>query len=272
MRQFSGKEHTSFIEGASTPQPLAEDGHPDRQVRMSAPDCFVEGASYSRPTMEESVSTLPLTSAEGAVSLPPASPTVTQCSVMKLPSYNGEEPPETYLIQVQLVAQFNAWSAEETAVQVALALEGKALEVLTDLQPEEHFDWHTIEGVIQHRFSRQAHADDAQEKLAGCRRRDGGSLAWHKWLETKWKTTMVTSELARLQGERVLQVTAANHIVDHKLWLADIQDPCIIGLDLLDKWEAMVDIPRTARFPGHIAPHHQGRGTAIRHHATTACS
>ena len=26
---------------------------------------------------------------------------------------------------------------------------------------------------------------------------------------------------------------AANHIVDNKFWLADIQDPCIIGLDLL---------------------------------------
>lgn len=66
---------------------------------------------------------------------------------MKLPRYNGEEPPETYHIQVQLVAQFNAWSAEEAAVQVTLALEGKALHVLTDLQLEERFNWPAIERV-----------------------------------------------------------------------------------------------------------------------------
>lgn len=56
---------------------------------------------------------------------------------MKLSRYNGDNPPEIYLIQVQLAAQFNNWSAEETAVQVTLALECKALQILTDLQPQE---------------------------------------------------------------------------------------------------------------------------------------
>ena len=35
---------------------------------------------------------------------------------MKLPRYNREGPPETYLIKVQLMAQSNARSAEETRV------------------------------------------------------------------------------------------------------------------------------------------------------------
>ena len=39
----------------------------------------------------------------------------------------------TYLIQVQLVALFEAWPVEEAGVQVTPALEGKALLVLTDL-------------------------------------------------------------------------------------------------------------------------------------------
>lgn len=39
-------------------------------------------------------------------------------STIKLPRYNGEKPPETYLIQVQLASQLNAWSAEETAVHM----------------------------------------------------------------------------------------------------------------------------------------------------------
>ena len=48
--------------------------------------------------------------------------------------YNGERVPKTYLIQVQLVAQFNAWLVEKMEVQVILALEDKALQIFTDLQ------------------------------------------------------------------------------------------------------------------------------------------
>lgn len=44
---------------------------------------------------------------------------------MKLPCYNGEEMPEAYLIQEQLATQL-VW--REMAVQVALALVGKALQ------------------------------------------------------------------------------------------------------------------------------------------------
>ena len=50
---------------------------------------------------------------------------------LKLPHYNGEEPADTNLIQVQLVAQINAWTAEEVASHVALSLEGRALQLLT---------------------------------------------------------------------------------------------------------------------------------------------
>lgn len=93
-----------------------------------------------------------------------------------VPCYNGEDPPETYLIQVQLASQLNAWSAEETAVQVALALEGKALQILTDLQPEERFNWQAIERALKHRFCRHAHADDARDKLVSRQREEGESL------------------------------------------------------------------------------------------------
>ena len=64
---------------------------------------------------------------------------------MKLPHYNGESPLETYRIQVQLAVRFNAWSAEETGVQVALTLEGKALQVLNDLKSAEQANWPAAE-------------------------------------------------------------------------------------------------------------------------------
>ncbi|XP_056900058.1 uncharacterized protein LOC130531902 [Takifugu flavidus] len=56
-----------------------------------------------------------------------------------------------------------------------------------------------------------------------------------------------------MRGEGSLQVCVANRTIDHEFWLADIQDPCIIGLDLLAKWEAVVDLPRTTLYLGSEA-------------------
>ena len=65
-------------------------------------------------------------------------------------SHKGEGPPDTYL--VQLVTRFNTWSVEETGIQVFLTSEGKALQVLMDLQPPEQAGWPAIEGALQCRF------------------------------------------------------------------------------------------------------------------------
>ena len=65
---------------------------------------------------------------------------------MKLLYYS---PFETYLIQVQLAPCIGGWSAEDTGVQVVLALEGKVLQVLMDLQ------------ALQRRFGEQVFTDDA---------------------------------------------------------------------------------------------------------------
>lgn len=69
-------------------------------------------------------------------------------SMIKLHRYNGEEPADTFLLQVQLAAQINRWSDEETAGHVALSLEGKALQILTDLRPAELRDWLKLKGAI----------------------------------------------------------------------------------------------------------------------------
>ena len=42
---------------------------------------------------------------------------------------------EMSLVQVQLTANLNGWSTEETGVQVTLTLEGTVLQVLMDLPP-----------------------------------------------------------------------------------------------------------------------------------------
>ena len=39
-------------------------------------------------------------------------------------------------------------------------------------------------------------------------------------------------------------MSVAGRDMHHEFWLADIQDACIIGLDLLLCWGASVDVPR----------------------------
>lgn len=73
------------------------------------------------------------------------------------------------------------------------------------------------------------------------------------WRPTKLRITTVTGERTRMLGKKSLRVTVANHSVGHKFWLANIQDPCIIGLDLLVKWGAVVDIPRATLYLGSEA-------------------
>lgn len=62
-----------------------------------------------------------------------------------------------------LAAQLNTWSLEEMAVQLALALESKALQILSNLRQGS---WEVIERVRQQRFGRCTYADNACEQLA----------------------------------------------------------------------------------------------------------
>ncbi|KAG5277106.1 hypothetical protein AALO_G00113590, partial [Alosa alosa] len=89
---------------------------------------------------------------------------------VKLPHYNGERPLATYLVQVRLAAELNGWSAKRTGVQVALALEGEALQILEDLPPVEQVSWTAIEAALQRRFGQRIFISDAREQLASRRR------------------------------------------------------------------------------------------------------
>ena len=64
------------------------------------------------------------------------------------------------------------------------------------------------------------------------------------WTPTMQCTTTVTGDRSKMIGTRSLRVMVGGQQRQHQFWLANIQDPCIIGLDLLDKWGAVVDVSR----------------------------
>lgn len=62
---------------------------------------------------------------------------------------------------------------QETADQIALALEGKVLQLLTDLRPDKRLDWQAMERTMKHHFGLLAHANDARDKLVSRRKEEG---------------------------------------------------------------------------------------------------
>lgn len=95
---------------------------------------------------------------------------------VKLPRYDGSVPPELYFAQVQLPAWRAGWSKEDSVAQLALALEGPALQVLLDLTPAEQRDYETLMEALQQRFGVRQTAEQRQEQLAGRWRKEGESL------------------------------------------------------------------------------------------------
>lgn len=71
----------------------------------------------------------------------------------------------------------------------------------------------------------------------------------------------VTGEEAAIKGRKALRVTIGTANVIHDFWLADIQDMCIVGLDLLTQWRARVDVSSPALCVGmDVLPLRMGRG------------
>ena len=52
----------------------------------------------------------------------------------------------------------------------------------------------------------------------------------------------VTGDIAPIQGYGQLQVGIGNLLVPHEMWVADITDECILGLDFLEKHECRLYI------------------------------
>ncbi|RXM91541.1 hypothetical protein EOD39_21073 [Acipenser ruthenus] len=77
----------------------------------------------------------------------------------------------------------------------------------------------------------------------------GGNLeAWHT---TTARIKTVTGQVAPIHGKRVLQIHLGDRLLAHEFWLADIGDLCILGLDLLSKAGAQLDLGTSVLRVGH---------------------
>ncbi|KAJ8359452.1 hypothetical protein SKAU_G00159770 [Synaphobranchus kaupii] len=82
----------------------------------------------------------------------------------------------------------------------------------------------------------------------------GGPQLPGAWTPTATPLTSVTGAKMAMRGKKEVKVTVTGQEVSHEFWLADIADSCIIGLDLLKRWGACVDVSRASITLGTETP------------------
>ncbi|KAK2918386.1 hypothetical protein Q8A73_002757 [Channa argus] len=83
------------------------------------------------------------------------------------------------------------------------------------------------------------------------------------WTPTTTELLTVTGEKTVMPGKKLFLVVVGAQQISHEFWLADIRDDCIVGLDLLARWGACVDVPGSAICLGaETTPLRSGRSAA----------
>ncbi len=95
---------------------------------------------------------------------------------VELPRYDRSVPPEPFFAQVHLAAWRTGWSKEDSAAQLALALDGPALQVLLVLTPAEQKDYDILTGALEQQFEVRQRAEQRREQLVGKRRKEEENL------------------------------------------------------------------------------------------------
>ena len=94
----------------------------------------------------------------------------------RLPKFSGATPLEPYLAQLRIAARYYGWGMVESAAQLALALEGMALQVLLDLAPADRRDLQALTLALERRFGQRRVVSHSRELLTSRRRREGERL------------------------------------------------------------------------------------------------
>ena len=137
-------------------------------------------SNMTRPKEEDSEEWLGATAAQyrhpAAVGDVAGSAAVARHLVARLPKFSGATPLEPYLAQLRIAARYYGWGMDESAAQLALALEGTALQVLLDLAPADQRDLHALTLALERRFGQRRVVSHSRELLTSRRRREGERL------------------------------------------------------------------------------------------------
>ena len=96
--------------------------------------------------------------------------------VARLPKFSGTTQLEPYLAQFHLAAVHYGWNGNEAATQLALSLEGTAVQVLLDLAPADQRNLQALTQALERRYGQRAVVCHSREQLTSRRRQEGERL------------------------------------------------------------------------------------------------
>ena len=84
---------------------------------------------------------------------------VTRRKDKKAATYDGKSSWKDYHVQFEMVASLNGWDEDTKALELATSLRESAQGILTDLEPEKRFDYHSLVSALSSRFEPDNQAD-----------------------------------------------------------------------------------------------------------------
>ena len=79
--------------------------------------------------------------------------------------YDGSIPIEDYFCHFEMAATINDWDDRQKAVYLGYCLRGPALQVLSNLETQQRFDYFTLKHKLSHRFEPQIQGITARAEL-----------------------------------------------------------------------------------------------------------
>ena len=110
-------------------------------------------------------------------SLPTARPESSRTANRKPATYDGSSSWKDYLVQFDLIADLNHWSAENKALELAAALRGQAQSILSDLSLENRKSLSHLIEALTIRFKPENQMEIYQSQLKTRLRKKGEDLA-----------------------------------------------------------------------------------------------
>ena len=122
-------------------------------------------------TPRSPVTTVPVADVPTAISAPVArtphpdmissvsSQQVTSRKDKKVATYDRKSSWKDYHVQFEMVASLNGWDEDTKALELATSLRESAQGILTDLEPEKRFDYHSLVSALSARFESDNQAD-----------------------------------------------------------------------------------------------------------------
>ncbi|KAF8789987.1 hypothetical protein HNY73_005077 [Argiope bruennichi] len=183
----------------------------------------------------------------------PSSEVMYSRPTVKLLTFDGQTSWSVFKTEFDVVSSSNGWTDRVKASQLVASLRGSAAEVLQGIPAGNLTDLRTVERALESQFggSHITQFYRTEDKTA-----EAGTNLAHKlkqqfiYTAPNISLTTATGEKANIHGKLDASIECGSRRFQHKIYVADITDPCILGLDFLREFNFTVELERNEILTG----------------------